>query len=101
MESTPVKTALAPRSNRGSSASGASTARDAIAASLRIACDALEASPDEITSIGVVSHLPHDFVVTDLVANADLLAKAYGFRTRMNVHQGCLDIRFERRTRTR
>jgi hypothetical protein len=74
---------------------------DAIAASLRIACDALRASPEEVTCIGVVSHLPHDFVVTALVAHADQLADAYGFRTHMYVHEGRLDIRFERRARTR
>jgi hypothetical protein len=74
---------------------------DAVAASLRIACDALRAAPGEVTCIGMVSHLPHDFVITELVADADRLADAYGFRTHMCVHEGRLDIRFERQVRAR
>lgn len=69
---------------------------DPVAASLRIACDALRASPVEVTCIGMVSRLPHDFVITELMEDADRLADGYGFRTHMYVHEGWLDIRFER-----
>jgi len=67
-----------------------------IAVSLRTACDALRTSPDEVSSIAVVCHLPAEFVITAVMSFAEQLADAYGFRVRLFVHDGGLDVRFER-----
>ena len=69
---------------------------DHIAVSLRTACDALRSSPDEVSSIAVVSHLPPEFVITAVMRFTERLATEYGFRAHLFVHDGGLDVRFER-----
>jgi hypothetical protein len=75
---------------------GAAPVPEPIAMSLRTACDALRTSPEEVSSIAVVSHLPAEFVITAVMDFTEHLAETYGFRAHLFVHDGGLDVRFER-----
>jgi hypothetical protein len=69
-----------------------------VAGSLRSACEALVAAPEELASVSVVTILPPGTAIDRVIAFTELMASEYGCRVHLSVHEGTLDARFDRPT---